>query len=418
MKFIIILLFILQASAAFTQESKSALFIGNSYTAYNNLPQMVASMAQSIGDTLIFDSHTPGGSRFLHHASNSVSISKIYAKNWDYVVLQGQSQEVAFDSATFYQDVYYQVQSLCDTIRANYSCTQALFYTTWGRQNGDNSNCSFLPYMCTYQGMDSALTSNYRFLAQENQAQMSPVGPVWNYIRNHYPSINLYATDGSHPSLAGSYAAACTFYTLIFKKDPTLIQWNSTLSNTITDSIKVAVKRMAYQRLKEWNFSKNYPNAHFNYLNHFNQVHFFIDSLSQIDSVHWDFDDGNSSNQLNPAHNYTNVGNYTVKLKVYACGFEDIFSDSINMVISNLKNYTSVGRKIDIFPNPSSKTINVKGKNLFKILIYNNLGHLIKEYLAHKTITSVPIDDYKSGVYIIHAVNTMGLISRGTFIKY
>src|SRR5690554_1148237 len=73
-----------------SQTTKKVLFIGNSYTAANNLPSMVNNMAQSTTDVLIFESNTPGGFRFINHASNTTTLNKINSNDWDYVVLQAQ----------------------------------------------------------------------------------------------------------------------------------------------------------------------------------------------------------------------------------------------------------------------------------------------------------------------------------------
>ena len=60
-------------------------------------------------------------------------------------------------------------------------------------------------------------------LAETNQPELAPAGAVWRYLRENHPNIPLYSSDGSHPSLAGSYAVACAFYAMIYKKDPTFI---------------------------------------------------------------------------------------------------------------------------------------------------------------------------------------------------
>src|SRR5690606_26633068 len=86
----------LAITVARAQNSRNVLFLGNSYTAVNNLPQMLADMAASTGDTLIFDSNTPGGYTFQNHVSNPQTLNKIMAGNWDYVVLQEQSQFPSF----------------------------------------------------------------------------------------------------------------------------------------------------------------------------------------------------------------------------------------------------------------------------------------------------------------------------------
>ena len=103
------------------------LFIGNSYTGVNNLPQLTYDVALSAGDTLIMDFHTPGGTRLMDHASSTQAISKIYSDKWDYVVLQAQSQEPSWPIQQVQTEVFKYATILCDTIRANNSCTMPVF---------------------------------------------------------------------------------------------------------------------------------------------------------------------------------------------------------------------------------------------------------------------------------------------------
>ena len=58
-------------------QSYNALFIGNSYTYVNNLPQLVSNIATSFGDTLNYDNSTPGGATFNAHSTNSTTLAKI-----------------------------------------------------------------------------------------------------------------------------------------------------------------------------------------------------------------------------------------------------------------------------------------------------------------------------------------------------
>jgi hypothetical protein len=89
-------------------------------------------------------------------------------------------------------------------------------------------------------------------MARSNRAILSPVGAVWKYIRKYYPGIELYDPDGSHPSEAGSYAAACTFSTILFRKDPTKIKFNSKLPATHAEQIKIATRAVVFDHLGEW----------------------------------------------------------------------------------------------------------------------------------------------------------------------
>ena len=87
-------------------QSIDILFIGNSYTYANNMPQMVSELALSFGDTLNFQTSTFGGATFNSHSSNVSTLDKISQKNWDYVVLQAQSQEPSFSPSQVANDVY------------------------------------------------------------------------------------------------------------------------------------------------------------------------------------------------------------------------------------------------------------------------------------------------------------------------
>ena len=79
-----------------TAQSLEVLFIGNSYTYANNMPQMVSEIALSFGDSLIYETSTPGGATFNIHSTNISTLNKISQKPWDYIVLQAQSQEPSF----------------------------------------------------------------------------------------------------------------------------------------------------------------------------------------------------------------------------------------------------------------------------------------------------------------------------------
>ena len=80
-----------------TQDTLRVLFLGNSYTASNNLPSLCQQFAEAEGNVLITDSNTPGGQTLISHSTNSTSLQKISQGNWDYVVLQDQSQVPTID---------------------------------------------------------------------------------------------------------------------------------------------------------------------------------------------------------------------------------------------------------------------------------------------------------------------------------
>ena len=74
----------------------SVLFIGNSYTYTNNLPQMVQQIGYTMGDSIFVDSYTPGGYFLLQHSQDSNTINKINQQPWDYVVAAGPKSAPVF----------------------------------------------------------------------------------------------------------------------------------------------------------------------------------------------------------------------------------------------------------------------------------------------------------------------------------
>jgi len=305
------------------------LFLGNSYTGVNNLPQMVKDVALSAGDTLNFDSYTPGGYQLIDHSNDVISQNKIMTGGWDYVVIQGQSQEPITSVNQFNGGG----TALYNLIKQYNACAVTMPYMTWGRKNGDASNCAAFPVMCTYQGMDTTLRSRYLKLTEFINGEVSPVSVVWNYLRQNSPGIELYQTDGSHPSLEGSYAAACCFYASIFKKDPTLITNNLGLNATDAAIIRNAAKTQVFDILQFWDF-KRQPIADIRYElgSGFNEILFQSTNLGVNQTCLWDFGDGNSSTAPYVSHSYITNGTYTVTLTTTTCdlqGLHTSFSDTV-----------------------------------------------------------------------------------------
>lgn len=290
---------------------------------------MVAAVAASVGDTLIFDSNNPGGYTFAGHLQDNLSLSKIQAGSWDFVVLQEQSQFPSFPQYSMADAIGLRLK-----IRQFNPCARPLFYRTWGRKNGDASNCSAWPPVCTYAGMDSLLHLRYMQMAQVNHAEVSPVGSTWKYIRQQFPSIELYNADESHPSLAGTYAAACSFYASVFKKNPAAIPYNGGLTATEATNIRLAAKAVVFDSLANWYFPDLPPKAKFSYVTTTasNEIR-FLNKSQQADSYLWDFGDGSTSTLSDPVHTYSGNGPFLVSLTVKRCDQDTTYVDGFQKTI-------------------------------------------------------------------------------------
>lgn len=400
---IFLLLLILWANHSIAQNTKRALFIGNSYTAVNNLPLTIANVALSMNDTLIYDSNTPGGYTFQLHSTNATSLNKIAAGNWDFVVLQEQSQLPSFPDNQVATDVFPYAAVLDSLINLHNPCAETMFYRTWGRKNGDASNCGFFPPLCTYEGMDSMLHLRYMMMAEEHDATVSGVGAVWRYIRTNFPTIELYNPDQSHPSVAGTYAAAVCFYVSMFQKDPMLVSYNGGLTSAVADSIKSAVKAVVYDDLTYWFIGTYAPNADFAFSVLTDTVAFNNLSAYSTD-FHWDFGDGNTSVLENPTHEYAASGNYTVTLIVSNCDQADTIAMPVNITLLGIEKHKELA-DYQVYPNPVSNQLFVKLEdfNLENLFITDLQGKVYyPKYSVHNQTITVDFSNYAAGVYFLN----------------
>ncbi len=417
--------FFLLFSAVITfgqSQTKRVLFIGNSYTYVNDLPKMIADMATATGDTLIYDSNTPGGFTLQGHSTNAITINKIKAGNWNYVVLQEQSQRPSFPISQVQTSVFPYAQILDSLINHHDSCAETVFYMTWGRKNGDASNCAFFPPLCTYQGMDSLLNLRYRMMADSNDAIVSPVGAVWNYIRANHPSIELYSADESHPSVAGTYAAACSFYTSFFRKDPSSIPFNSSLSALEAQTIRNAAKVVVFDSLPKWHIGEYDPVASFSHValpDTACTVH-FANTSKNADNYWWDFGDGTFSFMENPTHIYTSIGNYSIRLAASKCGKFDttevVLFGPCPVSIPELGN---TNLRWSIFPNPVKQALGISDINDmdYSFSIINTTGTEVLKGNSPRVHERIDVAHLPAGVYFLHLMEKEKSLGYRKFVK-
>jgi len=239
------------------QKSSKVLFLGNSYTFYNNMPQMVADMATNTGDTLNWSMLAPGGAYLYDHLNSQTSLNQIMEGDWDYVAMQEQSQALTLPD---YQIglTLTSIYELDSTINFYNPCVETMYYLTWGRKNGDKLFYRIYSGYTdsTYEYMDSLLLARYTHVADSNQGEIAPAGAVWRYLRENHPGLELYQADESHPSIIGSYAAACAFYTAIFRKDPANLTFNASLNAGDAQIVRNAAREVVYKNLLDWNIGK------------------------------------------------------------------------------------------------------------------------------------------------------------------
>ncbi len=408
--FILLLLLHLQLRA---QYIPNVLFIGNSYTEVNNLPQMVSDIATNMGDQMTYSTNTPGGCTFMQHCNNQ-SMSMIREGIWDIVVLQEQSQLPSFPQWQVEQQCFPYAKRLVDSIYANNPCAEPMFYMTWGRKNGDEINASEFPVLGTYEGMDSMLCERYTYMAEANESSLCPVGRVWRYIRSNHHEIELYASDGSHPSTAGTYAAACAFYVMFFHRDPNNITFNSSLDDTTARIIRTVVKRIVYENLTHW--QRPQPQARLS-VEIDNYTAFFTNTSNNTDSITCDFGDGATlsldATEQHFSHTYADSGIYQARLVAYHRCMSDttLLDVEIRLIPSNINSIHTI-IPVKVYPNPTTTILKVDAPTMQHFEMKDLHGCT----LITGNTNQVDIGDLPAGIYILQIHTTNGTTSQ-TVIK-
>lgn len=201
------------------------LFIGNSYTYFNNLPELLAQLAVSAKPPQHIETQmvVRGGWTLKMHWEDGAALKALQQDKWDYVVLQEQSLLPINDPETMHN-----YARLFDA-EIKKSGAKTIFYLTWARQD--------------HPEMQGKLNDAYMSIARELGALVAPVGMAWQNAFKENSKTVFHIEDKSHPNAAGSYIAACVLYATIYGKSP------ESLSGHITGKvIDIAGKETGEQK--------------------------------------------------------------------------------------------------------------------------------------------------------------------------
>jgi hypothetical protein len=187
------------------------LFVGNSYTYYNNLPAVFeqlgnASRPGSIETKMV----VAGGATLKDLWDRGEALRTIQQGGWTYVILQEQSTlgrpRIENGIPQINEPSAFHEYARRFDAEIKKAGAKTVFYMTWSRQDSPQNQAK--------------LTAAYSSIAKELGAILAPVGLAWQEVVGGKPELTLYLSDKSHPSPAGTYLAACVFYATLFKRDP------------------------------------------------------------------------------------------------------------------------------------------------------------------------------------------------------
>lgn len=214
---------------------KKVLFIGNSHTYFNDMAAMFMAMANSyealekVEVTML--AH-PYVTLDYHKGQPEIRFNILYG-GYDYVILQQAAHPFGGE-----EELKSGVKAINEFIKEA-GATPVLYMTWCEKAKPENQ---------------SEMTSAYVNAAQRIDAILAPVGKIFEKVREENPSIELYNEDGGHASKEGSYLAAATLVSSIFKVDPRGIElrlkYNGKELCSIEESIGNIIKSKVYETVK------------------------------------------------------------------------------------------------------------------------------------------------------------------------
>ena len=193
---------------------KTILFVGNSFTYYNNslhahVGRLIREADKERAKDYFLRAMTISGGYLADHQYGFAGTAN--SRKWDVIVIQGQSNE-PIEEAKTKDFIKYAEQFIAAAREAK---AEPVLFITWA-----------------YEGkpeMTAALRDAYTTLANRTKTLAVPVGPAFASALEKKPGLVLHETDKRHPSLAGTYLAACTFYGALMKKSPVGMRYDAGL---------------------------------------------------------------------------------------------------------------------------------------------------------------------------------------------
>jgi hypothetical protein len=196
--------------------AQKILFVGNSLTYYNNLPNILESIAKEFDKEITTKMLCYPNYAIVDHLSEGKVQQEINSKKYDLVIIQQgpSSQEIGKKMLI---DDGKKLKEICDN-----NGTKLGYYMVWPSKR----------YYYTF----NKVIENHTEAAKTNNALLFPVGKNWQQYQQQKNTSFLYGPDNFHPSKAGSFLAALTIFHTLYP-------------NT-------SLEQLPYKKVKKWGLNK------------------------------------------------------------------------------------------------------------------------------------------------------------------
>ncbi len=385
---IIIICFLIEN--VFSQNPQNILFLGNSMTYFNDMPIIFDSISNSKGKNVTVQYYAPGGTGFVNHVNDNNFYNLIRNNNFDIVVLQpGTSESAGYSfpvSVTADRG-----NTIVDSIKKYNPCVDLYLYEI---SNGVASSTTYSNYFATQKVIKDSMSK----LSDLMQIPLIPAGECARAYYTQNQDLLLHNSYGDvHPNLNGSYLIASAAFISIYKESVSPCNYLAGVSQTNASNFQIIADSVVLNHLQDWRLDQFnlFSNFDFQILN---QDVNFTNLSSIIDSLEWNFGDGNISNIVNPTHNYSLNGLFTVTLTVFKNGCEKTLSKEINITVSNLIQFSN-NPNVNISPNPFQNEININSKKKIENVKIASVDG--RELFNGQYSNKIQLEELKSGVYFM-----------------
>ena len=222
-----------QHSAASEAPPAKVLFVGNSFTYYNNsLHKHFRKLTWASGLFTPENSRsrimTISGGHLPEHAGGFENV--VSAEHWDVVAMQGHSLgPISEGTAEPFKKAARKYARI-----ARKRGTRPVFFMTWAYTDKPE--------------MTKQLDKAYTDIGRELSAQVVPVGLAFAIVTAERPDIPVRIDDKRHPSLAGSYLTACTFFAALYDQSPEGLEYDAGLG----EEKATYLQRVAWETVQDY----------------------------------------------------------------------------------------------------------------------------------------------------------------------
>lgn len=240
------ILFVLAALSATAQER--VLFVGNSLTYFNDMPQIFESIATEKGHDVSVHSYTVGGTGLAEHLAAGEVIRVIQSERWDKMVLQPGSGESA--GMTLSTDAVARVvRQLADILHEGSPEAKVYLYEI---SNGITPGDGRGDYQ-TYLYSQHRILDTVRRIARLAGVPFAPAGECFReHYAEHHDLMLHSAFNDIHPNLAGSYLVACAIFETLYEEPVVPCRFHSTLDASQAEYLQQVADRVVLPRREEW----------------------------------------------------------------------------------------------------------------------------------------------------------------------